>query len=147
MPQQVCEQLACSTNSWWENPDHETDLAGTFEPALGASIPRSKLEKRTPASPQRAMEPVLEPCAGIDVGKKLAVACVLVESTERKPQIEAWSFGATTRELSALVAGLQASGCPLVTIESTGANTPMPTKAAKRVEVCRSTRASRASGS
>ena len=61
------------------------------------------------------MERVYERCCGIDVHKKLIVACL-----RRGTQKEVREFGACTRELLELADWLQENGCEMVAMESTG---------------------------
>lgn len=60
------------------------------------------------------MEKVYDKCCGIDVHKKLIVACFLFG---RKREIR--EFGATTRELLELAQWLSDGGCEMVAMEST----------------------------
>nr|WP_289768641.1 IS110 family transposase [uncultured Acetatifactor sp.] len=61
------------------------------------------------------MNKVYDSCCGIDVHKKLTVACFI-----RGRRQEVREFGATTRELLALVDWLLEGGCQMVAMESTG---------------------------
>ena len=60
-------------------------------------------------------EKVYDTCCGIDVHKKLLVACL-----NRGTKQEVREFGATTRELLELLDWLMQSGCEMVAMESTG---------------------------
>ena len=60
------------------------------------------------------MEKIYDSCCGIDVHKKLIVACFV---HGRKQEIR--EFGATTRELLELAAWLIDGGCQMVAMEST----------------------------
>ena len=60
-------------------------------------------------------EKVYDTCCGIDVHKKLLVACL-----NRGTKQEVREFGATTRELLELLDWLMKSGCEMVAMESTG---------------------------
>ena len=60
-------------------------------------------------------EKVYDTCCGIDVHKKLLVACL-----NRGTKQEARGFGATTRELLELLDWLMKSGCEMVAMESAG---------------------------
>lgn len=60
------------------------------------------------------MEKVYDNCCGIDVHKKLIVACLL-----RGKKQEIREFGATTRELLELADWLKQGGCQMVAMEST----------------------------
>lgn len=66
------------------------------------------------------MEAVWSRCAGLDIGKKFLVACVLVEERERKVRKEIRTFGSTTRDLLALRDWLKEQECEAVAMESTG---------------------------
>ena len=61
------------------------------------------------------MRKVYDKCCGVDVHKKLLVAC-LASGEER----ELREFGATTRELLAMADWLSGAGCEMVAMESTG---------------------------
>lgn len=61
------------------------------------------------------MDKIYDKCCGIDVHKKLMVACFI-----RGRRQEVREFGATTRELLALVDWLLEGGCQMVAMESTG---------------------------
>ena len=70
--------------------------------------------------------PVIYPsCCGIDVHKKMLVACVIVVRG-RAPSREVQSFGTTWSELCRLVRWLQEVDCAQVAMESTGVYTPPP---------------------
>lgn len=60
------------------------------------------------------MDKVYDKCCGIDVHKKLMVACFRIGSKQ-----EIRDFGATTRELLALAEWLNHGGCEMVAMEST----------------------------
>lgn len=61
------------------------------------------------------MEKIYDRCCGIDVHKKLMVACFI---RGRKQEVR--EFGATTRELLELCGWLAAGGCQMAAMESTG---------------------------
>ena len=61
------------------------------------------------------MEKVYDKCCGVDVHKKLIVACL---RQGRKQEVR--KFGATTRELLEMAAWLTEGGCEAVAMESTG---------------------------
>lgn len=60
------------------------------------------------------MKKIYDKCCGIDVHKKLMVACFVHGNKQ-----EVREFGATTRELLELADWLQQSGCQMVAMEST----------------------------
>ena len=60
------------------------------------------------------MEKVYDKCCGIDVHKKLIVACLRKGNKQ-----EIRDFGATTRELLELADWLKEGGCEMVAMEST----------------------------
>ncbi len=66
------------------------------------------------------MEVVHERCCGLDIHKKLVVACLIVPGPGGKPTKEVRSFGTMTDELLALGDWLAAAGCTHVAMESTG---------------------------
>ena len=63
------------------------------------------------------MEKVYDICCGIDVHKKLTVACLRHGRTREIRQT-----GATTRELLELADWLKSEGCQMVAMESTGSS-------------------------
>lgn len=63
---------------------------------------------------------VLECCAGIDVGKKFVMVCVLKGPANGDAQAEIRKFGTTNDELLKLREWLTNSGCTHVVMESTG---------------------------
>ncbi len=60
------------------------------------------------------MDKIYDKCCGIDVHKKLIVACF-----RRGRKQEVREFGATTRELLALADWLKEGGCEMAAMEST----------------------------
>ncbi len=66
------------------------------------------------------MEVVYARCCGLDIHKKLAVACLIVPGPDGTPQKTIRSFGTMTGELVALADWLQAAGCTHVAMEATG---------------------------
>lgn len=63
---------------------------------------------------------VIECCAGIDVGKKFVVACVLKGPANGDAQAQSRKFGATNAVLNELREWLVSCGCTHVVMESTG---------------------------
>ena len=61
------------------------------------------------------MEKVYERCCGIDIHKKVIVACMRMGKKKENRE-----FGASTRELLKLADWLQENGCEMVAMESTG---------------------------
>src|SRR4029077_6014301 len=68
----------------------------------------------------RAMDVLYPRCCGLDIHKKLVVACLVTPSAEGQPQQEVRSFGTMTAELLQLADWLTAAGCTHVAMESTG---------------------------
>lgn len=66
------------------------------------------------------MRVAYERCCGIDVHKKMVVACVITSNEEGRAHRESRSFGTMMGELQALVAWLHTQGCTHVAMESTG---------------------------
>lgn len=66
------------------------------------------------------MEVVYERCCGLDVHKKVVVACLITPGSEGKPTKEIRSFGTMTADLLELSDWLLAAGCTQVAMESTG---------------------------
>lgn len=66
------------------------------------------------------MKTFVERCAGIDVGKKFVLVCVLVGSPGEKVRSDVRKYGTTTLELQQLKAWLVENGCTQAVMESTG---------------------------
>jgi transposase len=66
------------------------------------------------------MEVVYPVCCGLDVHKRLLVACLLRTGPEGKPVSRVRKFGTTTGDILALRDWLLREGCPVVAMESTG---------------------------
>jgi len=66
------------------------------------------------------MHVVYERCCGLDVHKKIVVACLIIVLANGQRQKEIRTFGTTTRELLALLEWLKAAQCTHVAMESTG---------------------------
>lgn len=66
------------------------------------------------------IEAVIERCAGIDIGKKFLVVCVMTGPLEAEPKIEIRKFGTIVAELKLLRDWLVQQGCSHVVMESTG---------------------------
>jgi transposase len=66
------------------------------------------------------IEAVIERCAGIDVGKKFLVACVMTGPLDAEPKIRIRKFGTIVAELELLRDWLVAEGCSHAVMESTG---------------------------
>ena len=75
------------------------------------------------------MDKIYDICCGIDVHKKLIVACL---NHKRKKELR--EFGATTRELMELAEWLQKNECEIVAMESTGESR---TRTENRCKGCR----------
>ncbi|MEL6929952.1 MAG: transposase, partial [Cyanobacteria bacterium J06600_6] len=59
-------------------------------------------------------------CAGLDVHKRIVVACIIIQTTPRKLERTVRSFGTTTSELLALNDWLNTQNVTQVAMESTG---------------------------
>lgn len=66
------------------------------------------------------MEVMFPKCSGLDVHKRMVVACVRIVDESGRMQSERKRFGTTTKELQALSKWLQAHGVTHVAMESTG---------------------------
>jgi transposase len=66
------------------------------------------------------MEIVHRCCCGLDVHKKMIVACLIVLDAAGQRQKETRVFGSMTKDLLALADWLSAAGCTHVALESTG---------------------------
>jgi transposase len=59
-------------------------------------------------------------CCGLDIHKKVVVACLVTPGADGQPRKEVRSFGAMTADLLQLADWLAAAGCTHVAMESTG---------------------------
>ena len=66
------------------------------------------------------VEVVYERCCGLDIHKKLIVACLITPGPEGKPVRQTRSFGTMTQDIVSLAKWLQSAGCGIVAMESTG---------------------------
>lgn len=66
------------------------------------------------------MDVVYERCCGLDIHKKVVVACLITPGADGKPQKEIRSFGTMTSDLLELSDWLMQAGCTHVAMESTG---------------------------
>jgi transposase len=66
------------------------------------------------------MEVLYRVCCGLDVHKKIVVACLRFPGPKGKRAEEVRTFGTTTRELLRLADWLTAAGCTHIAMESTG---------------------------
>jgi len=66
------------------------------------------------------IEAVIERCAGIDVGKKFVVVCVMTGPLDEEPGAEIRKFGTIMAELEHLRDWLISEGCTHAVMESTG---------------------------
>jgi hypothetical protein len=69
---------------------------------------------------RKMIEAVIERCAGIDVGKKFLVVCVMTGSLDAEPKTEIRKFGTIVAELELLRDWLVGEGCSHAVMESTG---------------------------
>jgi len=63
---------------------------------------------------------IVERCAGIDVGKKFLVVCLMVGPAEAEPRVETRTYGTINVELERLRQWLKEESCSHVVMESTG---------------------------
>lgn len=63
---------------------------------------------------------IIERCAGIDVGKKFIVACVMTGPADGEARSETRTFGSTVAELKQARTWITSEGCTHVIMESTG---------------------------
>lgn len=66
------------------------------------------------------MEIVYTHCCGVDVHKKLVVACLITPGSDGQRRKEIRTFSTMTADLLALSDWLKAAGCTVVAMESTG---------------------------
>jgi len=66
------------------------------------------------------IEAIIERCAGIDVGKKFLVVCIMSGPLDAEPMTEIRKFGTIVAELQALRDWLISEGCTHAVMESTG---------------------------
>ena len=70
------------------------------------------------------MEIIHRCCCGLDVHKKMIVACLIVLDAAGQRQKEIRVFGSMTKDILALADWLTGAGCTHVAMESTGVYTP-----------------------
>jgi hypothetical protein len=63
---------------------------------------------------------VLERCAGIEVGKKFLIGCLMIGTADQEPTVDVQRFETTNRELERLRDWLVSNRCTHVVMESTG---------------------------
>jgi transposase len=66
------------------------------------------------------MDLMYERCCGLDIHKKVVVACLIIPGPDQKPRKEIRSFGTMTADLLELSDWLFEAGCTHVAMESTG---------------------------
>lgn len=66
------------------------------------------------------IEAIIERCAGVDVGKKFVLVCVMTGGAKDEPHTQIKEFGTIVSELERLAAWLVAEGCTHAVMESTG---------------------------
>ena len=66
------------------------------------------------------MEVIHTRCCGLDVHKRMVVACLLLPGADGQPQKEIRTFGTLTEDLLRLSDWLTAAGCTQVAMEATG---------------------------
>jgi transposase len=66
------------------------------------------------------MEPIIERCAGVDVGQAVVVVCILVGEGHKKPRKEVRTFRTLTKELLEMRDWFLSEGITHVGMESTG---------------------------
>jgi transposase len=72
------------------------------------------------AEENKMIDAVIERCAGIDVGKKFVVVCVMTGPLHEEPRTEIRKFGTIMAELEHLRDWLAGEGCTHAVMESTG---------------------------
>jgi transposase len=75
---------------------------------------------RSPTKGVDVIPAVVERCAGIDVGKKFVVVCVMTGPLDKEPAVERRQFGTFNSELEKLRRWLLEQQCTHVVMESTG---------------------------
>ena len=66
------------------------------------------------------MQVVYERCCGLDIHKKVVVACLITLTANGQRHKEIRSFGTMTHDLLKLLDWLRAAGCTHIALESTG---------------------------
>jgi len=66
------------------------------------------------------MEQIYQRCCGIDIHKKILVACLIVLTADGHKHKEMRTFRTVTQELLQLLDWLQANNCTHVAMEATG---------------------------
>src|SRR5438477_2106175 len=69
---------------------------------------------------EATMDAIVERCAGIDVGKKIGLVCVITDQGRKPPAVQIRTFGTNVTELNQLHDWLKQTGCTHVVMESTG---------------------------
>jgi transposase len=69
---------------------------------------------------EAAMRVLHQTCAGMDVQKKDSKVCLVTRDSQGQRQEDVRSFRTMTRDILAMRAWLQAQGCKLIAMESTG---------------------------
>jgi transposase len=72
------------------------------------------------------MEVIYHRCCGVDIHKKVIVACLITPTANGERHKEIRTFRTVTKELLELLDWLTAADCTHVAMESTGVYTPPP---------------------
>src|SRR5215208_6735822 len=96
---------------------HQGQHAGEY--LRTADTQPAALSKQVLVEGRLAMQVLYPRCCGVDVAKKLVVACLLTTAENGRVQKEMRTFGTMTRDLLALRDWLLAAGCTHVAMEST----------------------------
>lgn len=69
------------------------------------------------------VEVVYQRCCGLDIHKKIVVACLILLTADGKRRKQIRTFGTTTQQLLELLDWLKVAGCTHVGMEATGVYT------------------------
>jgi hypothetical protein len=85
-----------------------------------SSIAVSRSSGDGPSGKEQPMEVVYARCGGMDVHKRMVVACLLTPGPKGKPTRQVRTFSTMSADLLRLVDWLQAAGCTHLALASTG---------------------------
>src|SRR5438552_1782384 len=99
---------------WPESAKHEGETLSILASGWQSSLMKNRMARRN------RMQVVYELCCGLDVHKKVVVACLITLTAKGQRHKEIRSFGTMTRDLLVLLDWLRAAECTHIALESTG---------------------------